>query len=160
MAPGGVADLTVLDAQLRVLSRPGLEGELAWSGTSRRPGTVLNGVTSRLFACAGLTAVALGRTACVVNVDHEGTIERDEKRFTVEKIAELHLYTFDGAIEVRSWDRPEVVVQIEKRGQDKDAVAKIEILSEQKGDRLQVEARHTGQDRLRRGACSIRRAPA
>jgi DUF4097 and DUF4098 domain-containing protein YvlB len=55
----------------------------------------------------------------------------------------LHLYTFDGAVEVRSWDRPEIVVQIEKRGQDKDAVAKIEILSEQKGDRLQVEARHT-----------------
>jgi len=44
---------------------------------------------------------------------------------------------------VRSWDRPEDVVQIEKRGQDKEAVAKIEILSEQKGDRLQVEARHT-----------------
>jgi hypothetical protein len=36
-----------------------------------------------------------------------------------------------------------VVVQIEKRGQDKDAVSKIEILAEQKGDWLQVEARHT-----------------
>jgi hypothetical protein len=106
-------------------------------------GTVLKGVTSRLLACASLTAVALGAPACVVNVDHEGTIERVEKRFTVEKIAELHLYTFDGAIEVRSWDRPEIVVQIEKRGQDKEAVSKIEILSEQKGDRLQVEARHT-----------------
>lgn len=105
--------------------------------------TVLKGVTSRLLACASLTAVALGAPACVMNVDHEGTIERVEKRFSVEKIAELHLYTFDGAIEVRSWDRPEVVVQIEKRGQDKDAVAKIEILYEQKGDRLQVEARHT-----------------
>ncbi len=111
-------------------------------------GTVLNSVTSRLLACASLTAVALGAPACVMNVDHEGTIERVEKRFTVEKIAELHLYTFDGAIEVRSWDRPEVVVQIEKRGQDKDAVAKIEILSEQKGDRLQVEARHTAKTRL------------
>lgn len=107
------------------------------------PGTVLNSVTSRLLACASLTAVALGAPACVMNVDHEGTIERVEKRFTVAEIAELHLYTFDGAIEVRSWDRSEVVVQIEKRGQDKDAVAKIEILSEQKGDRLQVEARHT-----------------
>jgi len=106
-------------------------------------GTVLKGVTSRLFACAGLTAIVLGGPACVVNVDHEGTIERVEKRFSVEKTAELHLYTFDGAVEVRSWDRPEIVVQIEKRGQDKEAVAKIEILSEQKGDRLQVEARHT-----------------
>ena len=107
------------------------------------PVAVLKGVTSRLLACASLTAVALGAPACVVNVDHEGTIERVEKRFTVEKIAELHLYTFDGAIEVRSWDRPEVVVQIEKRGQDKDAVAKIEILSEQKDNKILVEARHT-----------------
>src|SRR5262245_43709964 len=110
----------------------------------RPAGTVLKGVTSRLLACASLTVVALGAPACVVNVDHEGTIERAEKRFPVEKVAELHLYTFDGAIEVRSWDRPEIVVQIEKRGQDKEAVSKIEILSEQKGDRIQVEARYSG----------------
>ena len=109
-------------------------------GASR---TVSKGVTTRLLAAASLTAVALGAPACVVNVDHEGYIDRVEKRFTVEKIADLHLYTFDGAVEVRSWDRPEIVVQIEKRGQDKDAVAKIEILSDQKGDRLLVEARHT-----------------
>src|SRR6186713_1707622 len=108
-------------------------------------GTVLKGVTSRFLACASLTAVALGAPACVMNVDHEGTIERVEKRFTVEKIAELHLYTFDGAIEVRSWDRPEVVVQIEKRGQDKDALGKIEILTDQKDDVVSVEARTTKQ---------------
>ena len=107
------------------------------------PVTVSKGVTTRLLACASLTAITFGAPACVVNVDHEAYIERAEKRFTVAKTAELHLYTFDGAVEVRSWDRPEVVVQIEKRGQDKEAVAKIEILSEQKGDRLQVEARHT-----------------
>jgi hypothetical protein len=112
------------------------------------PGTVLRSVTSRVLACASLSAIALGAPACVVNVDHEGTIERVEKRFAVEKVADLHLYTFDGAVEVRSWDRQEVVVQIEKRGQDKDAVAKIEILSEQKGDRLQVEARHTAKTGL------------
>lgn len=106
-------------------------------------GTVSKGVTSRFIACAGLIAVTLGAPACVVNVDHEGHIERAEKRFTVEKVAELHLYTFDGAVEVRSWDRPEVVVQIEKRGQDKDAVSKIEVISEQKGDRLMIDARHT-----------------
>ena len=106
--------------------------------------TVSKGVTTRLLAAyASLTAISLGAPACVVNVDHESYIERAEKKFTVEKTAELHLYTFDGAVEVRSWDRPEVVVQIEKRGQDKEAVAKIEIISEQKGDKLLVDARHT-----------------
>ena len=110
---------------------------------NQRSGIVSIVVTSRVFLTASLAAVAFGAPGCVLSVDHEGTIERDEKRFSVEKIAELHLYTFDGAIEVRSWDKPEVLVQIERRGQDKEAVAKIEVLSEQKGDRLQVEARHT-----------------
>jgi hypothetical protein len=86
----------------------------------------------------------LGAQACVVSVDHEGTIERLDKRFTVNKVTDLHLYSFDGGIEVRSWDKPEVLVQIEKRGQDKEAVAKIEILSEQKDDTIQVEARYSG----------------
>jgi len=103
----------------------------------------LAGGPASLVRAALFVTVAFGAPGCVLSVDHEGTIEREEKRFTVQKIAELHLYTFDGAIEVRSWDKPEVVVQIEKRGEDKEAVSKIEVLSEQKGDWLQVEARHT-----------------
>ena len=56
----------------------------------------------------------------------------------------MRLVTFDGAIEVRSWDRPEVLVQIEKRGNDKEAVAKIEInASQQKGGVIEIEARNT-----------------
>ena len=100
-------------------------------------------VRSRVLLATSLAATFLGAPACVVSVDHEGVIEREEKRFTVAKTPEVHLYTFDGAIEVRSWDRPEVVVHIEKRGQDKDVVSKIEVLSDQKGDRLEVEARNS-----------------
>jgi len=94
-------------------------------------------------ASAGLIAITLGAPACVVSVDHDGQIERVEKRFTVEKTAELRLTTFDGAIEVRSWDRPEVLVQIDKRGPDKESLGTIDILSDQKGDVIQIEARHT-----------------
>jgi hypothetical protein len=101
-------------------------------------------VTSRFLATASLAAAVVGAQACVVSVDHEGTIERLDKRFTVDKAANLTLYTFDGAIEVRSWDKSEVLVQIEKRGQDKEAVSKIDILSDQKDDKIQVEARYTG----------------
>src|SRR5262245_56161427 len=89
-------------------------------------------LTSRLLATAGLAAVGVAAQACVDSMDHEGTIERLDKRFTVDKVADLQLITFDGNIEVRSWDKPEVLVQVEKRGQDKDVVSKIEILSEQK----------------------------
>jgi DUF4097 and DUF4098 domain-containing protein YvlB len=90
-----------------------------------------------------LIAITLGAPACVVSVDHDGQIERVEKRFTVERTAELRLTTFDGAIEVRSWDRPEVLVQIDKRGPDKESLATIDVTSDQKGDVIQIEARHT-----------------
>jgi hypothetical protein len=91
-----------------------------------------------------LTATVLMTTACAVNIDHEGYIAREEKRFPVETTVDLHLYTFDGGVEVRSWDRPEVFVEVEKRGQDQDAVSKIEVLAERTGNRIQVEARQPG----------------
>jgi hypothetical protein len=103
---------------------------------------VFEGMT-RASSAALLLVIACA-PACAVNIDHEGYIEREEKKFTVAGIADLHLYTFDGAVEVRSWDRPEIVVEVEKRGQDKEAVSKIEILAEQKGNRIQVEARKPG----------------
>jgi len=99
---------------------------------------------TRLIPASCVALAVLGAQACSVNVDRQGYIERDEKRFPAEKTVELHLYTFDGAVEVRSWDRPEVRIEIEKRGQDKDAVAKIEVIADQTGDRIQVEARHPG----------------
>ncbi len=89
-------------------------------------------------------AIAAGAPACVVSVDHQGVIEREEKRFAVKDTADVVLTTFDGAIEVRSWDRPEVLIQIEKRGQDKDIVAKIDVLAEHKGRKISIETRYSG----------------
>ena len=108
-------------------------------------------MTSRLLVTASLAATVVGTSACVVSVDHEGTVERTEKRFASSKGADLNLVTFDGGIEVRSWDRPEILVQIEKRGQDKEVVSKIEILSEEKDNRISIEARYSG----RRGFVSF-----
>lgn len=99
---------------------------------------------TRTRSASLLLAAALATVGCSVNIDHEGQIERVEKRFPVSKTVELNLYTFDGAIEVRSWDKPEVLVQIDKRGQDPKAISEIEILAEQTGDRIQIEARHPG----------------
>jgi len=85
-------------------------------------------------------------TGCMVSLDREGHIEREEKRFEVTGTGtpEVNLYTFDGSVEIRSWDRPEVLVEVEKRGQDPETVSKIEVLAEQSGDRIQVEARRPG----------------
>lgn len=91
-----------------------------------------------------LMAIVAGAPACVVSVDHEGVIEREEKRYSVKETPDVVLATFDGVIEVRSWDRPEVLIQIEKRGHDKDIVRKIEVLAEQKGRRISIETRYSG----------------
>ena len=95
-------------------------------------GTVSHSVTARLLLASCLATMTMGSAACVA-VDHEGLTEREEKRFSLETekaTVDLVLLTFDGNVEVRSWDRPEVLVQIEKRGHDKDSLSTIEVLSE------------------------------
>src|SRR4026208_2359655 len=81
-------------------------------------------------ACGTLIVSA----ACGMNFERQAYIEREEKRFPANGKVDVRLNTFDGAMEIRAWDRPEVVVEIEKRGADKDAVSKIVITAEQKGN--------------------------
>ena len=54
-----------------------------------------------------LSLAVAGSQACAINIDDQGYIQREERRFPAESTVELHLYTFDGAVEVRSWDRPD-----------------------------------------------------
>jgi DUF4097 and DUF4098 domain-containing protein YvlB len=98
-----------------------------------------SGVTLR---CA-IAAVAVVAAGCVdiVGADLGRYVERDEKHFTVSGTPNVSLKTFDGAIEIRSWDKPEVQVTIEKRGRSKSATDSIEIRADQQGDRITVEAR-------------------
>ncbi|GMV20292.1 MAG: hypothetical protein AMXMBFR57_02410 [Acidimicrobiia bacterium] len=90
-----------------------------------------------------LTAAVL-LSACSIDVDSQGYIEREEKRFTVSGLPTINLTTFDGSIEVRGWDRNEVVVEIEKRGQDKDVVSRFTVTAEQKENQISVDVRHSG----------------
>lgn len=96
---------------------------------------------------AAFVSALLLSTACSVNVDNQGHIERDDKKFVVDGIATLNLSTFDGVIEVRGWDRNEIEVGIEKRAQDKDIVDKIQVTSEQKGNVINVDVRYSGSSR-------------
>ncbi|MEO7788466.1 MAG: DUF4097 family beta strand repeat-containing protein [Vicinamibacterales bacterium] len=77
----------------------------------------------------------------MVSVDSQALIEREEKRFTVKGTPVLNLTTFDGAIEVRSWDRPEVLVEIEKRGGTKEAVDGLVVEAKQDGNRVTVDVK-------------------
>jgi hypothetical protein len=87
-------------------------------------------------------------TSCVVNVDSQALIERDEKRFTVEGTPDLHLTTFDGALEIRSWDQPGVLVEIEKRGATREAVDGLIVQVTQEGDRISVDVKRPKSETL------------
>jgi len=93
-----------------------------------------------------LSAGVLLGAGCRLDVDGQAYIEREQKRFPVEgtTVADLDLKTFSGRIEIVSWDRPEVLVEIEKRGEDKDAVSKITVASEQKASKISIDVRHPG----------------
>jgi hypothetical protein len=96
-----------------------------------------------LVAAIGAMATLFVTAACV-DINGAGGIgryvEREDKRFEVSGRPDVALATFDGSIEVRSWERPEVLVVVEKRGYSKASAASIEIHTEQKGAHIVVEA--------------------
>lgn len=89
-------------------------------------------------------ATVVTSTACRMDVDSQAFIEREEKRFPADTLIDLSVSTFAGSVEIRSWDRPEVLVEIEKRGQDKDAVGKISVTADRTANHINVDARHSG----------------
>ena len=96
----------------------------------------------RLTVLAGaLVGASVLGSACVVSVDSQGQIVREEKRFTVRGVPELRLTTFDGSIEIQSWDKPDVAIDVEKRGATKEAVDALEIKSFQEGNRIELEVK-------------------
>jgi hypothetical protein len=97
--------------------------------------------SARLWSLAVLPTLFLAATACVVTVDAGRYSTRDEKRFTLTGTPDLTLITFDGSIEVRSWDKPEVLVEVEKRASDKSLADAIEVVASQSGATITVEAR-------------------
>src|SRR5688572_1672959 len=94
----------------------------------------------KLLLLAGPLLLA-GGAACVVSVDSQGQIVREEKRFSVRGVPDIRLSTFDGSIEVQSGDHPEVVVEIEKRGATREAVDALEVTSKQDGNRIELEVK-------------------
>jgi DUF4097 and DUF4098 domain-containing protein YvlB len=85
-------------------------------------------------------AAVLAAPGCVdiIGADINKYVERDEKHFAVSGTPDVALSTFDGSIEVRPWDKPDVQVVIEKRGRDHDDVSAIEVKAEQRGDRIEI----------------------
>ena len=74
--------------------------------------------------------------ACEVNLNTEGLSARETKTFKVAGLPEIDLDTFDGAIEIHSWDKAEVEVEIEKRAMEQSLIDQIKVEATQQGDKI------------------------
>ena len=98
---------------------------------------------------AGVAAGALALGGCVIDVEGREAVEAEEHVFAVDGVPDVDLSTFDGRIEVRGWDRPEVRVVVEKRAANRERLEEIEIEIGQSGDRVRVAARRRDAEGLR-----------
>ena len=115
------------------------------------PGTGGLGRRWRVAALLAGVAVPLAALGCVdiIGADVNKYVEREEKHFAVAGKPDVVLTTFDGSIEIRTWDKPDVQVVVEKRGRDQNAVAAINVRAEQNGNHVEVsvtEPKHGGLD--------------
>jgi len=93
---------------------------------------------SRLLV--GAAAVLVSAAGCIeIDGSDARYIERQEKQFTVSGKPDVSVSTFDGAIEIRPWDRSEVNVVIEKRAWDKESAATIDVRTEQDANHIVVD---------------------
>ena len=66
--------------------------------------------------------------------------------------------TFDGSIQIQSWDKPEVLVEIEKRGPTREAVDALEVKSSQDGNTIELEVKQSRAGVVHGGWATLRRA--
>jgi hypothetical protein len=90
---------------------------------------------------------ALG-AACSIDVRGEGTVVSETRTFTLTGKPDLQLRTYDGSIDVRSWDRNEVSVEIVRRAATTEDANALEVTATSNENRIVVEARE-GRDRRR-----------
>jgi len=87
----------------------------------------------------GISLLSIGGSACSIDVRGEAIVKREEKRFVVNGPAELTLRTFDGSIQLKSWDKNEVLVEIERRGPDEKSTEALVVNTSQDGNRIVVD---------------------
>ncbi|MCX6545406.1 MAG: DUF4097 family beta strand repeat-containing protein [Acidobacteria bacterium] len=99
------------------------------------------GMWSFRGATSAVSVMAMAATlaGCDIRIGAARFSAREEKKFTVTGSPQVELTTFDGSIEVRGWDKPEVLVEVEKRGDNQAAVDKIQVKTTQTGNTITVD---------------------
>jgi DUF4097 and DUF4098 domain-containing protein YvlB len=114
---------------------------------------------SRLPIAGMFAAVALVSNACEVNLNTEGLSARETLTFKVDGQPEISLDTFDGAIEMHSWDRPDVEVEIERRAMEQTLLDEIKVESSQKDGVVTVKVTGPARARFRGVTVGMHIAP-
>src|SRR5688500_14186872 len=78
------------------------------------------------FPAAALVA-SIVLAACEVNLNTEGLSAKETLTFKVSGQPQVVLDTFDGAIALHSWDRPEVEVEIDQRAMEQALIDEINV---------------------------------
>lgn len=97
-----------------------------------------------------LSAAALVSAACTIDVQGmqgEGVVVHEQKRIPLTGTPNVTIRTFNGSIQLRSWDRNEILLDIERRAETAAAAREIEVETSEAGGNVVIEARH----RERRG---------
>ena len=87
-----------------------------------------------------LGLAVIGGAACSIDLNAEQFVKKEQKTFAVTGQADVDLKTFDGSIEVTSWDKPEVAVTIERRADSQAEAEALKVTAEQNGNRIVVHA--------------------
>lgn len=90
---------------------------------------------------AGMLVLAATVSACSIDVNGAGVTTREEKTFHVTGRPDLTLKTSDGSIEIRSWDRNEIRLEIVRRAATTEEAEALEVTTTQDGNRIEVDAR-------------------
>ena len=102
---------------------------------------------------ATILLVSATLAGCEVNLNTEGLSAREVKTFKLTGQPELLLDTFDGSIEIHSWDKNEIEVEIEKRAMEQSLLDEIKIDAQQQGDKVTVKV--TGPSRMEHRGVTI-----
>jgi DUF4097 and DUF4098 domain-containing protein YvlB len=84
-------------------------------------------------------AASLAVAGCEVNLNTEGLSARETLTFKITGQPEVVLDTFDGAIEIHSWDKPEVEIEIERRAMEQALLDEIKVESSEKNGVVTVK---------------------
>lgn len=90
-------------------------------------------------APAIVVLLSLATAGCSIDVRGDAIVVREERRFPAEGDLQLSLTTFDGSVEVVSWPREEVLVEIERRAATGAEAEALEVRTTAEGSRLTVD---------------------